>query len=198
MRLLRYLARLAVKTFLFGLLLWCAGLGWFVLQIPWHPGSSPEKTDAIVALTGGAERLDYALALLAEGKGKRLFISGVEDNATLRELYPRLSQRALVARYARMIDLGTIARDTKGNAQETADWMDMHHYTSMRLVTANYHMPRSLFEFRRLMPNIRIIPTPAFPAPFDSTGWMLSPAGILLVLSEYHKYLATRLHDVFL
>ncbi len=48
------------------------------------------------------------------------------------------------------------------------------------------------------MPSVRIAPDPVFPAPFDSSEWMRDPSAVLLVLSEYHKYCATRLHDLFL
>ena len=40
---------------------------------------------------------------------------------------------------------------------ETAAWMRSEGYRSLRLVTAGYHMRRSLFEFARAMPEMRII-----------------------------------------
>jgi uncharacterized SAM-binding protein YcdF (DUF218 family) len=199
MRLLISLLRLLSKTFLFALLLWASGLVWFVMQIPWHPSTDDKPADAIVALTGGAERLDYALALLASGKAQKLFISGVENNATLNALFPEPSQQALLHECAPgSIELGTIARDTKGNAQEAADWIDMHKFKTVRLVTANYHMPRSLFEFRGLMPDIQFIATPVFPPPFHSFAWLRDPSAISLVLSEYLKFIATHLHALLL
>ena len=50
-----------------------------------------------------------------------------------------------------------------GNAEETAAWMAEGDRTSLRLVTAAYHMPRSLALFRRLMPDTKILPHPVFP-----------------------------------
>ena len=46
-------------------------------------------------------------------------------------------------------DLGFMAADTHGNAQETADWARAHRYKSLIVVTANYHMPRSLTRILR-------------------------------------------------
>src|SRR3546814_14678895 len=59
-------------------------------------------------------------------------------------------------------DLGYEADNTRGNAVETAAWMKDQDFTSLRLVTATYHMPRSLLEFRRPMPDIEIVPHPVF------------------------------------
>jgi len=69
--------------------------------------------------------------------------------------------------------------------------MREHHYTSLRLVTANYHMRRSLLEFSALMPDFTIIPEPVLPGNFQREQWWRHPASRALVLSEYHKYIAT-------
>jgi uncharacterized SAM-binding protein YcdF (DUF218 family) len=47
------------------------------------------------------------------------------------------------------IDLGREAVDTRSNAEETADWIERHKFTSVRLVTTDWHMPRASFELRR-------------------------------------------------
>ena len=59
------------------------------------------------------------------------------------------------------------ATSTMGNAIETADWIKKSGFNSIILVTANYHMPRSLMLFRHIMPEIRIIPHPVFPIQFE-------------------------------
>ena len=91
--------------------------------------------------------------------------------------------------YTSCIVLGYAADSTMGNAIETAKWMDAEHYRSLRIVTAAYHMPRSMLEFRRAMPQIRLIPNPVFPERVKS-DWWLWPGSAYLVLGEYHKYLA--------
>ena len=59
------------------------GLGFvlFVSSLP-APLAVPPKADGIVALTGGDERLDTAVALFEHGAGKRLLISGVSQKTT--------------------------------------------------------------------------------------------------------------------
>ena len=88
----------------------------------------------------------------------------------------------------RCIELGYEADNTRGNAAETAAWMRAEKFHSLRLVTASYHMPRSLLEFSRAMPDIRIVPNPVFPKGINR-AWWLNPHAALLIVGEYMKYL---------
>ena len=87
------------------------------------------------------------------------------------------------------VALGYEADDTEGNATETAAWMKTQKFKSLRLVTANYHMPRSLIEFRHAMPDIEIVPHPVFPETFKQDDWWLWPGSAALLAREYSKYL---------
>ena len=60
------------------LLLWALGFAWFALLLPQPHGD--ERTDAIVALTGSAGRIDRALALLRRQQGEQLLVSGVDQD----------------------------------------------------------------------------------------------------------------------
>lgn len=166
---------------------WLGGLFWFVAQVPREGPLSRAHTDAIVVLTGGSERLETGLRLLSEGYANKLFISGVARGVDVAQLL-RVARRRpgdLVC----CIAVGYTADNTAGNARETAAWMHAHGYTSLRLVTASYHMPRSLVEFRRAMPNITIIPNPVFPPLFKRDDWWLWPGSAALLASEFSKYL---------
>jgi uncharacterized SAM-binding protein YcdF (DUF218 family) len=68
---------------------------------------------------------------------------------------------------------------------------------SLRLVTAAYHMPRSLLEFRRVLPNAEIVPHPVFPEPVKQRGWWPWPGSASLIVSEYSKYLVARARGLF-
>jgi uncharacterized SAM-binding protein YcdF (DUF218 family) len=57
------------------------------------------------------------------------------------------------------------------------------------LVTANYHMPRSILEFSRAMPNVTIIPNAVFPVNFKRENWWMWPGSASLVIGEYTKFL---------
>jgi len=56
-------------------------------------------------------------------------------------------------------------------------------------VTADYHMPRSLLEFRRAMPDVEILVHPVFPDQVHRSIWWRSPGTASLLIGEYNKYL---------
>lgn len=171
-------------------LLWAGGLVWFVATGLLRGGGNA-ATDAIVVLTGGRQRLEAGLALLAAGKGRTLFISGVNPRVDRAVLLHALGPAA--EREACCIVLGHQSEDTFTNAWETADWMRSTGYNSLCLVTSWYHMPRALLEFRRAMPQLTIVPHPVFAPRAAAERWWGRHGAILLVLGEYEKYLAARL-----
>ena len=185
-RLLRVLA-------LFGLLvlLWTAGLFWFAATLETEPELSDRQTDAIVVLTGGSLRVEQGINLLSRGLADKLFVSGVAQGVDVKQLL-KVSREA-PEDLSCCIALGYEADDTAGNARETADWMRGQGYASLRLVTAAYHMPRSLLEFRRTMPEVEILPHPVFPAHVKQEDWWRWPGSTNLLVSEYSKYLIARL-----
>jgi len=177
--------------------LWLGGLLWFIVQIPVQPSANESTTDAIVVLTGGSNRLEYGLQLLVRVKAKKLFISGVHDKSTSEAILghttaPEIRMK-LMTLGSESIVLGHEAENTIGNADETARWLKQEGYHSIRLVTSNYHMPRSLSEFTTIMPDITIIPHPVFPDDFKLPGWWNHTESRHLILSEYHKLLASKL-----
>lgn len=168
-------------------ILWLAGLWRFAAGLP-HEIADPDRaTDAIVVLTGGSLRVEGGLKLLAEGKAKKLFISGVYRGVDVTELL-RVSRQSPDA-VSCCVVLGHAADNTAGNAQETAQWMAGEGFHSLRLVTSSYHMPRSMLEFARAMPHTEIVPYPVFPEALRETPWWRSRTGALLIASEYTKYL---------
>jgi len=181
-------------------LLGLGGLVWFADTMPSEIIDPSTPTDAIVVLTGGSQRFDAGLELLAAGKAKKLFVSGVHHGvevADLLHLAHRASDAAPLDELACCIVLGHEADSTIGNAQETASWMRSEGYHSLRLVTAGYHMRRSLFEFARAMPEIRIIANPVFPEQVKLADWWAWPGTAALIVGEYDKYLAARLRAAF-
>ena len=167
----------------------CWGLGFllFVRTISTVPAPVSAKTQAIVVLTGGSLRLEVGLTLLSEGWGKKLFVSGVHRGVDVAELL-RVSRQS-PGRLDCCIALGYAADNTRGNARETASWMKRERYTSMILVTANYHMPRSLLEFRTAMPRAAIEPHPVSPSNVKLNAWWNWPGTVVLLTGEYSKFL---------
>lgn len=168
-------------------LAWLAGLVWYAESIPRTVKDDGANTDAIVVLTGGSGRVEKGLELLAARRARKLFISGVYDGVRVKEIL----KQSLTApdALACCIVLGKSAADTWGNALETRAWLRKEKYKSIRLVTADYHMPRSQLEFRVAMPKIDVVTHPVFPSNVKTTRWWRYPGTAKLIISEYNKYL---------
>lgn len=181
---LRRLGWLALAAFV----LWLGGLALFVASSLMIPVDPSIRSDAIVVLTGGRLRLETGLELFAAGVAKKLFISGVNQRVDRDELLRALGQSA--ERASCCISLGHEADNTLGNARETANWMRAEGYQSLRLVTSWYHMRRGLLEFARAMPQVTIVAHPVFAHHLDPERWWSWRGAPLLILGEYHKFLA--------
>ena len=169
------------------LLTYAIGFVLFVSSLPAVPATSP-KADGIVALTGGGERLDTAVALLEHGAAKRLLVSGVSQE-TSKETVGKMSEGG--PRFACCADIGYSAEDTHGNAQEAAAWAHEHHFHSLVIVTGRYHMPRTMREFSAVLPDVSLTAYPVDQARIDLGGWWRHPRTVELLHREYVKYLAS-------
>lgn len=172
---------------------WGGGLLWFADQIPDTIEDATTPTDAIVVLTGGQGRLEAGLALLSRDMAQRLFVSGVYRGVDVKTLFETLQRSP--AGLENRIGIGD-ATNTIGNAAETAAWV--HHYglRSIRLVTASYHMPRSLLEFRHALPDITVVPHPVFSDNVKQEEWWAWPGTAALIAREYTKYLLARARQI--
>lgn len=168
------IVRLAAVT----LLAWMLGFAWFAIFLPQPQDGRP--TDAIVVLTGGAGRIDRGLALLQEGAAKRMLISGVDRSVRPSELAAQY--HAPERLFACCITLGREAIDTRSNAIETARWLERRHFTSVRLITTDWHMRRAGLELRQALPGRPTIVYDAVP----------SRPSLAMLLREYNKYLLRR------
>jgi len=172
------------------LAVYLAGFLVFVENLP-QP-HAPKPAQGIVALTGGDERLIAAVGLLESGEGARLLISGVHPSTTKPAL------KHLVhggPRFDCCADLGYAAADTRGNAKEAAAWARAHRFKSLIVVTASYHMPRSLSEFASVMPGVRLEPYPVEPQDIDLHGWWHNPRALRVLQGEYAKYIAVSVRN---
>jgi uncharacterized SAM-binding protein YcdF (DUF218 family) len=156
------------------------------------PAPLPPPAQGIVALTGAGsnERLAAAMGLLEDGMGERVLVSGVNRMASREDI--RNVSRAVRRLYDCCVDLGFTAADTVGNARETAEWAKAMRYSSVTVVTADYHMPRALLELKAVLRGTGVevasyaVPTPAL----KSRTWWRSPRAARLMVVEYCKYLA--------
>ena len=150
--------------------------------------SVPQRSaDGIAVLTGGVARIDEAMKLLAEGKAKRVLITGVNRTTTTEELKELASQGDQY--FTCCVDIDKEARNTIDNATETSEWVALHHFGSIIVVTSNYHMPRALAELARAMPGVVLIPYSVVDNNVHLNHWWTYPGTTKLLLSEYLKYL---------
>ena len=160
-------------------------LGFFVFaaKATRHPAQSTAAADAIVVLTGGADRrIEAGVALLRKGFGQRMLISGIN-----RKLKPDEFLAHLDLTDPDCIDLGYEAMDTVGNAVEASRWASRHRYARLIVVTSSYHMPRSLNELALAMPEVEFIAHAVRPRIFGEGPWWLRPAAARMLLAEYLK-----------
>ncbi|MES2252198.1 MAG: YdcF family protein [Pseudomonadota bacterium] len=119
-----------------------------------------QSTDAIVVLTGGKGRVELGFSLFNAGLGKRLFISGVYPGVKAQTLASKQNVPTHLTQRLSEAELEYTAQNTAENAIETAKWADTHGIKSIRLVTGDYHVQRSLIEFKKLLPDVSVIVHP--------------------------------------
>ena len=147
----------------------------------------PRTADGIAVLTGRAARIDEAMKLLTQQKAKRLLITGVNRTTSTEELKQLASQGDQL--FSCCVDIDKEARNTIDNATETSQWVARNHYTSVIVVTSNYHMPRALAELGRVMPGVTLIPYSVVDNNVHLDRWWTFPGTTRLLISEYLKYL---------
>lgn len=180
MKILKNITALALTLFF----LWVAGfIAYAAFAIIAPPRETGTVTDAIVVLTGGDKRIQEGLSLFAARSAPQLFISGVHKDVTKAELEALWRGPGTLPPCC--ITLGYKATSTEQNADETSDWIREQKFTSIRLVTGNYHMPRSLMELHRALPGVEIYIHPVWQPDLGLRNrrfWTL-------LLIEYHKTL---------
>ncbi|MCE3233035.1 MAG: YdcF family protein [Rickettsiaceae bacterium] len=170
--------------------IWLSGLVLFVKTIPNTNNDDTLATDGIVILTGGTNRLDAGIKLLNEKKANKLLISGVGKEANLASLLILSGNLPdNIAQLTDSIQLGYEAKNTKQNAEEAARWVRENNFQSIRLVTSNYHINRSMAEFKKQLPDVKIIPYSVTPNNFELKQWWKSGSMKKLLVLEYNKYL---------
>lgn len=167
-------------------LLLAGGFILFALQVPAEEIRIENKADGIVVLTGAAARIPDAIELLAAERGKRLLITGVHRTTSAREI------ARLTPLYSRFftccIDLDRSALNTFGNALETKRWARENNFSSLIIVTSNWHMPRAMAELSHQLPDVTLIPYPVISDKMKAEPWWSSFEAARLLFSEYLKY----------
>ncbi len=175
----KLLVKLIVNTAILSIAAWTIGLTIFASTLPNLDNSNQKATaDGIIVLTGGKGRLQAGLQLLAEKKGTRLLVSGVHPSVADNDLLQ--VTKAPEHLFDCCVDLDRASVDTIDNAEKSAVWATTHGYKSVYLVTADYHMRRSLLLLQGALPNCKIIPYP-----------VADDISLQAVAIEYTKFIVT-------
>lgn len=166
----------------------------FLIVIP-SPKEIPQtlpKVDAVVILTGDYFRLEKGVEVFIKSDAKKILLSGVPRKIPKKSVLRRIKQLSKVELQPESLYLGHIADSTISNATEAKIFMDLNSYKSLNLVTSNYHIPRSLYLFKRAMPECEIYYTAAGLGKIEliKTKWRY-------LITEYHKLIGTIAMNVY-
>jgi uncharacterized SAM-binding protein YcdF (DUF218 family) len=165
------------------------GFAAFVVSIDRHEQAALDKADGIVVLTGGPERIPDGVSWLERGQATRLLISGVSTHVNVEKL---AAQTPGLRRWLNCcIDLGRDALNTVGNAQEARRWAKGRGYRSLLVVTSSHHMPRTMVEFGRHMPDIELIAAPVVTERLQDMDLLQDPRLVKTLAVEYTKFLVS-------
>jgi len=137
--------------FLIGCSLWLLGFMAFAYKSNSYNHVVP-KCDYIAVLTGGNGRIKLALTSAKSIKPKAIFVSGVYEKTTINDI---LADQQLSGVY---VILGKQARNTAENAVEVCEWAKNGDVKAIVLITSDYHMIRTLNEFKKCNALLNITP----------------------------------------
>ena len=162
-----------------------------------------ELNPNIVILTGGTNRIKDGFEIINNfGKGSdvkiKILVSGTGKGFTKASLQEKLNTNFHYQLIKCCVDLDSISQDTYSNANETLKWAIKNDIKEFMLITSNYHMPRSILEFKNKMPNIKISTYSIKPKQHNINEWLKSFETFSLVFSEFCKYIISNIRIIIL
>ena len=165
--------------------IWIGGFCLFAYKINHFDIDKNQKTDAIIVLTGGRNRITEAIKLFNNSQSEYLFISGVAKDINLNNIQ---NTHKIKINNTQNAIIGHNAENTVENAKETYNWIKENNIKSIRLVTSNYHIYRSLIEFKKHVKDTQILPHPVF-SQYIEKKWWKSWQTFSLIFKEYNKFI---------
>ena len=151
----------------------------FTLGKPAAADSPP--TDAAIVLTGGPGRIEHAIDILRDHRAKRLLVAGADPSVTKADIARRIKGSGKLLKCC--VDLGSESVDTRSNAEEAGRWLAQRHFTSVRLITSDWHMRRARYEFDKVLGS-------KYELVIDAVR---TEPSFLTLFGEYNKYLLRRI-----
>jgi uncharacterized SAM-binding protein YcdF (DUF218 family) len=188
------IARTAVGAMVAYLLLFYTPFVWLLAKPLWV-AELPRQVDAITVFAGGVgesgkagggylERVKQAVDLYHEGMASRLIFSSgytfaFQEADVMRELAVSHGVPASA------IILESKAANTYENVVFVREILDKHDWRSVLLVSSPYHMRRAILTWRKVAPEITVVPIPVPESQFYSHGLGASLVQMRGILHEY-------------
>ena len=165
------------------------------LATPLRLSAPPQRVDAVVVFAGGVgesgkagggyqERVKHAVELYRAGFASHLvFSSGYAFAFREAEVMRDLAVTHGVP--AAAITLETRAANTYENVVRSRDILMANRWPRILLVSSPYHMRRASLTWRRVAPEITVVPAPVPQSQFYQSAWGPSLEQVSAILHEY-------------
>jgi len=114
------------------------------------PGAPGRPADAIFVLTGGEGRIQEGFRAWTGGAARELYILGAGRGVPISRILPEVSR--IPAEALSRIHVEGWSENTLENAFSAKSAVGEGKYSSVILVTSDYHIPRAYFVFRKVLP----------------------------------------------
>ena len=151
-----------------------------------------QDTKSVVVATGGSNRILKGINLIEDNIERKMLITGVGKGISKIDIAKAINANEKQSNILNCcVDLDLTAINTQGNAMEASEWLKKNDSKNSFLVTANYHMPRLILEFKRVNPKINLNIIPVKPD-LDPINKMYLPNNFILISKEYLKFVITK------
>jgi uncharacterized SAM-binding protein YcdF (DUF218 family) len=114
------------------------------------PGPPTRPADAIFVLTGGEGRIQEGFRAWSGGAARELYILGAGVRVPVTRIVPEGSRIPLAA--LSRVHVEGWSENTLENAFSAKSAVGEGKYSSVILVTSDYHVPRAVLAFRAILP----------------------------------------------
>ncbi len=144
--------------------------------------SNIKAIDAVVVLAGDVGRIQKAINVFTEMRAQYLLISGVGKKFQIEKYAPNQKKNPNVI-------IENTSTSTVENAIECEKLLRQFSVRNILLVTSDYHMYRSLYIFKKILPkDLTIYPYSVENVRFSMDSWYSNLMNFIIVFKEFIKY----------
>ena len=139
--------------------------------------------EGIAVLTGGKGRIAKGIKLFKSSPGSYLIISGVDKNIKNIDIVPK----ELLKNNRVFIDRKS--ETTIDNAEAIIKWAKQYRIGNIRIITSDYHMPRSMLILLRQSKSLNFYADPVISDIHSRDTWVNNSKLLIFLIEEYLKFL---------